>query len=230
MKKFFFLFIVAILCSSTLIGCAGETGAKGANGEKGEKGDTGNGISKIEKVDNEFIVTYTDGTVQSIAITECNEGTYGLDYYPLPDGTYAVSAGTTKFLEEILIPSSYNGNEISQILGGAFTGANNLKSINIPNSVHKIGASAFSACESLTHISIPDGVTSIGSDAFRGCNALESITLTKTLSNIGEYAFYGCDIKTVYYMGTKEEWAKIQIDSGNDNLLNATIVYDYKGN
>ena len=32
---------------------------------------------------------------------------------------------------------------------------------------------------------------------------------------------------TVYYTGTEEEWNLINIDDGNDRLLNATIYFNY---
>ena len=181
-------------------------------------------------VEEKLIVTYTDGTVQEIDIAEDTKGTDGLDYYPIPDGTYAVSAGKTKFLEEIVIPATYNGKAVTKILDGAFSLADNLKSITIPAGVTEIGNSAFYACESLTSITIPESVKVIGLDAFRECTSLESITIPKSLTSIEENSFYGCDIKTVNYAGTKEDWEMIQIALGNECLTSATIIYSYKGN
>ena len=100
------------------------------------------------------------------------EGTEGLEFYPLPDGTYAVSVGTAKYLEEIVIPSEYKGNSVSAIADEAFSGAKNLKTITIPNSITSIGDSAFEGCTELTSITIPDNITNIGAKAFSECKSL----------------------------------------------------------
>ncbi len=75
----------------------------------------------------------------------------------------------------------------------------------IPDSVTSIGDSAFYCCSSLTYIDIPDSVTSIGDSAFDVCYNLTD----------------------VYYTGSEEDWAKINIDSGNEELTSATIHYNY---
>ena len=46
------------------------------------------------------------------------------------------------------------------------------------------------------------------------------------MTGIGEGAFFECPVlNDVYYIGTKAQWKKIEIDSRNDCLLNATIHY-----
>ena len=52
-------------------GAQGPQGEKGETGEKGEKGDAGNsditlGIARIELIDGELIVTYTDGSIEVV--------------------------------------------------------------------------------------------------------------------------------------------------------------------
>ena len=139
----------------------------------------------------------------------------GLAFYLLPDGTYGVKLGTTKYMENIVIPATYNGKAVTQILPKAFQDADNLKSITIPdsvtsigedafyncsklmsvtigNSVTSIGARAFLLCRSLTSVTIPDSVTSIGEDAFLGCSSLTSVTIPDSVMSIGEDAFSGC--------------------------------------
>ena len=105
--------------------------------------------------------------------SSCTEqGTKGLEYYPLPDGTYGVKMGTAQYLDTIEIPATYKGKSVTQILESAFQNAENIKNIVIPDSVMNIGAAAFSNCNSLTSIVIPTSVTSIGYAAFSGCSKL----------------------------------------------------------
>ena len=120
------------------------------------------------------------------------EGSDGLEYYPLPDGTYAVSGGTTKYLTEVEIPAIHNGKAVTVIMDYAFQSFPNLNKITIPNSVTSIGRYAFFGCSSLTSITIPNSVTSIGSSAFENCSSLTSVTIPNSVTSLGEFAFRGC--------------------------------------
>lgn len=75
---------------------------------------------------------------------------------------------------------------------------------------------------------IPDSVTSIGNFAFRSCPGLTSITIPDSVTSIGVGAFSGCTALTdVYFTGTEEEWDAINFQIGNDDLMLATIHYNY---
>ena len=125
-------------------------------------------------------------------------------------------------LESITIPDG-----VTTIGSDTFGECYSLTSITIPSSVTAIGDYAFSSCLSLTSITIPDSVTTIGDSAFYNCG-LESITIPNGVTTIGYEAFYSCDNLTdVYYYGTEKEWNSIFIDEYNDELLNATIHYNY---
>ena len=168
--------------------------AQGAKGDKGDTGATGVGIAKAEIVNGELILTYTNGVVDNlgkIVVEVANE--QALDFYPLPDGTYGVMAGKSRYLERIEIPATYNGRAVTQILAGAFTGAENLKEIIIPSSVTCIDSYAFALCPSLTSVNIPFGVTTIGAYAFTLCPSLASITVPNSVTSISQYAFYECN-------------------------------------
>ena len=73
-------------------------------------------------------------------------------------------------------------------------------------------------------------VFSIGNDAFNGCFYIKEITIPTSVVYIDSRAFIGCEsLSTVYYTGTEEQWRTINIDwSGNADLINANIVYNYK--
>ncbi|MBO7326385.1 MAG: leucine-rich repeat domain-containing protein, partial [Clostridia bacterium] len=82
---------------------------------------------------------------------------------------------------------------------------------------------------------VPDGIVVIGNSVFYDMLygyvshvGMTSITIPGSVTVIGAQAFNGCgDLVDVYYMGTEILWNKIEIDWGNDYLLNATIHYSY---
>ena len=128
-------------------------------------------------------------------------------------------------LTSITIPDS-----VTSIGGNAFWGCSSLTSIAILDGVTSIGYDAFHGCSSLTSIAIPDSVTSIESSAFYGCSSLTSITIPDSVTSIGYSAFEGCyNLETVYYTGTEEEWAAIEIGTWNDLLSRADIICNYTG-
>ena len=155
-------------------------------------------------------VTYTNDLENPVnigALTPEQLGTEGLAYYPLPDGTYGVMAGTAMYLADIEIPATYKGKAVTQILPNAFKNATNLTSITIPDSVTSIGNSAFDACTGLTSITIPNSVTSIESGAFANCDSL----------------------KTLIYTGTEKEWQSIdKADDWADIREDVTVQCETK--
>ena len=193
--------------------------------------------------------TYIKRVVMQQGVTSIGDHAFwdcsGLTSVTIPDGVTSIGdsafSGCTA-LTSVTIPGS-----VTSIGGGAFSGCTSLTSVAIPSSVTEIGGSAFSGCSGLTSVTIPDGVTSIGGDAFSGCAALTSVeipngvtaiggstfsncirlakvTIPKSVTSIGKNAFYYCEsIADVYYDGTEEDWAKISISSGNEDLLAAAL-------
>ena len=147
----------------------------------------------------------------------------------IPESVTSIGASTFSSctgLTSITIP-----NSITSIGGSAFCGCIGLTSITIPNSVTFLGGGAFEDCTGLTSVTIPDSVTRIRKRTFLGCISLTSVTIPDSVTSIDDIAFGGCSsLKDVYYNGTSEEWAKINIDNeanGNDDLLNATFHFNY---
>lgn len=141
--------------------------------------------------------------------------TPGLRYVVLDDGTYGVGISEeTKTLTNIVVPSTFNGKPVTQVIDSGFSGATEIKSIKLPDTITAIGFGAFRDCTSLESINIPDGVTTIKTSAFMRCerlssivlpdsvlylqgrafsySGLESITLSKSLTVISTEAFNEC--------------------------------------
>lgn len=123
-------------------------------------------------------------------------------------------------LTEITIPKS-----VTTVEPTAFLYCNALENLTLATNVQ---VSAFAYC-GLKNVVILDGVTAISGATFGGCTSLESITIPKSLTSIGESAFAGCEkLNKINYEGTAEDWAKIEINTtGNEVLNNATINYNY---
>jgi len=100
-----------------------------------------------------------------------------------------------------IIPSFYNGVQITSIGNEAFYRYSSLTSITIPDNVTSIGSEAFRNCSSLTSITIPDHVTLIGESAFFGCSSLKNITIPDSVTSIGSEAFRNCSSLTSTIIG-----------------------------
>ena len=182
------------------------------------------------------------------------EPSEGLEFELNDDGaSYAVTGVGTCTDTNVVIPSKYDGLPVTSIGDYAFYDCSSLTSITIPDSVTTIGEYAFYYCSNLTSIVIPDSVTSIGDSAFDYCTSLTSVTIPNSVTSIGNAAFRDCssltsvtigdsvtfigyaafrtcyNLTTVCYTGSEEEWAQIEIGDRNDDLLEAEIVFNYKG-
>ncbi len=95
-------------------------------------------------------------------------------------------------VDELVIPSEYNGKPVTVIGREAFYYSYGFTSVMIPNSVTSIEERAFAGCKNLISIAIPNTVTYIGIRAFGDCTSLESIAIPNTVTYIGESAFSVC--------------------------------------
>ena len=118
--------------------------------------------------------------------------TEGLDFVLQPDGTYGVSVGTAKLLDNIVIPSVYNSKSVSFIYESGFADCSNLESITIPYGITEIGDNAFSRCSKLADLSIPNSVITLGKYCFYGCISLTSVTIPDSIQTISEGCFFAC--------------------------------------
>lgn len=123
-------------------------------------------------------------------------------YYPLQDGTYAVSAAVGSFENGLTIPAEYNGKPVTQIgfihptQSGVYYGfqaIRDLTSVTIPASVKTLVPYAFSDCTALASVQLAQGtqLKTVAAHAFSGCTALASVAL-EGVSEIGNAAFENC--------------------------------------
>ena len=113
----------------------------------------------------------------------------------------------------------------------AFGYCTNLTSIIIPDSVTSMDNDAFTNCSKLVNITIPKNVTRIPMHAFYNCLNLTSITIPKSITTIDIYAFLSCsNLKNVYYTGSANDWAEIEIGGHNSCLTDATIHFNFDPN
>ena len=88
------------------------------------------------------------------------------------------------------------------------------------------GAELYLDNKLITDLVIPEAVTEIKDFAFAELAHIETVTLHKSLKKIGSTVFSDCKrLKTVYYSGTEQDWADIEISSGNTPLSAAELVY-----
>ncbi|MBO5882901.1 MAG: leucine-rich repeat domain-containing protein [Clostridia bacterium] len=208
-----------------------------------------NGVYYVDKwaVDCDEIATSV--TLRSNTVGIANSAFYNCNSLTdviLPEGVLSICSGAfynCAKLENINIPDS-----VIYIDSAVFSGCNALiESENGVNYVDRwvvgcnmtvdtvtlrkntvgISTSALSGA-SITQINIPEGVKIIDRGAFNGCYNMVGVIIPKTVKTIGMGAFNNCDnLSTVYYTGSNSQWESIQIDSTNDSLTSASMVFNY---
>ena len=107
----------------------------------------------------------------------------GLNYTVINDGFAAISRYTGRD-EKVIIPDEIDGHIVIHIEDIAFSGCQNITSVEVPESVTSIGWGAFRDCVNLVNINLPSTITKIGEYAFYNCANLETINLPDGISCI----------------------------------------------
>lgn len=116
--------------------------------------------------------------------------------------TVVIETGTS--YNDVFKGLDFDFNGLTYIMGHAFSGCTNLKSINLPETLTTIGENAFYRCTSLTNIDLPSSLKALGSlsGPFTECTSLKSITIPESVSTICYRAFMGCtSLESVTFMG-----------------------------
>ena len=86
----------------------------------------------------------------------------------------------------VVIPDEIYGIPVTAISEEAFYNCENLRAVEIPQSVKYIGQKAFAGCSGLTTIEIPSSIVKIYAWAFEGCSGLEKITFLDSWGEVGK--------------------------------------------
>ncbi len=117
------------------------------------------------------------------------------------------------------------GDNVTEVGFSAFANCQNLTSVTFGSSVVEIDSYAFYD-SGLTSVTIPEQVTNIYKFCFKEDDALESVVLLSTSVSISKYAFEDVDsINEVYFYGTSDEFASLDIADDNDGLTDSNIYY-----
>lgn len=113
---------------------------------------------------------------------------------------------------------------VKEIGDHAFSSAESLTSLTLPEGLETIGMYAFAYCEKITSVVLPDSVTTVGRSAFKDCLALTSVTIGEGVKEMGKETFAGATLLTeINFNAVSMEDAGAAGDSSNNDYR---IFYD----
>lgn len=154
-------------------------------------------VSQVEYCDGNVLNPAYFGnasSLQKLTVDENNEYLYAEGNCIIEKATKTLVLGC----KTSVIPA-----DVVKIGSYAFYGKG-LTSLNIPESVTAIGIYAFAGGNTITTLRIPETVRTIGMNAFSGCG-IETLIFDPTVS-FGIFTFSANEFKTIYCLGTQEEW------------------------
>ena len=126
------------------------------------------------------------------------------------DVTYQKNSGNKEYVTviscrgdviSVTIPETLIHNGVTYIVTAigesAFSYCEQLKGVNLPNTITSIGGWAFFNCISLLSINLPNSLTYIGNSAFECCHSLTNISIPHKVTLIGDNAFKHCEAMTL---------------------------------
>lgn len=136
----------------------------------------------------------TTGLIERTEYSEEVQKPVDYEYEVLEDGTASITKYNGWDKEEsIVIPDTLDGYTVTSIGRFAFENNQDIKYVEIPDTVNIIQYEAFSDCRSLENILIPEGVNEIEASAFQNCISLKEIILPESLTKLWHMAFYNCE-------------------------------------
>lgn len=126
--------------------------------------------------------------------------TEGLEYAPIYKGgmtfgevvAYKVESYGSANDTVVKVPKYHEGLPVTVVYYNAFSGAENITKIVLPDSIVEINDYAFKNCTALTEVEMQEGVQKIGREIFGGCARLEKAVIPDSVVKIDQYIFKGC--------------------------------------
>lgn len=147
------------------------------------------------------------------------------DTVVINDGCANVGEGAFSGCENIVsvdLPSS-----VSTIDFGAFSGCG-LEKIEMPYGVTSIELCSFSGCRQLTTIELPESVCTIRDSAFESCSSLERVVIPDSVTDMGRYIFSGCTALSEVSLGSGITAIWYCVFKNCTNLTAISIPYNCK--
>lgn len=131
--------------------------------------------------------------------TGANGEVYTIFNYDLDNEGNATITSYQGNVSALSIPDSLDGHTVVGISQNVFKNNQQLRVVNIPDSIIKIGVGAFESCINLTSVVLSRNLTELGTCAFRNCKLLTQIEIPKSLKKIkipmfsDKGVFWGCE-------------------------------------
>ncbi len=159
------------------------------------------------------------------------EGTPGLAYTLSEDGSHYIWTGYGTCTEkDIVIGNWHEGKPVTELGEMPTMPETGVDSITVSEGITTLAFGSLCG-PSLKKVVVCDGIKVYPKAVMLMTPEMTEVVIGKGLEEITMDAFMrAAKLEPVYFRGTEAEWKAIKIDpEGNDYLLNATIVYNYKG-
>ena len=107
-----------------------------------------------------------------LGVAAANDGVFEYEVYE--EGVYIYSC-TAEIAGHLEIPAYIDGQPVVSIESGAFSWAEDMTSVTLPDTLKYLYHGAFGHCSALTSVTIPAGVEYIDEGVFTGCTSLTDI-------------------------------------------------------
>lgn len=121
---------------------------------------------------------------------------------------------------------TYNGsiaNAVPTYFEGELTVPPKVKHNDVVYSVVRIGKKAFSGADKLTGVILPEGLTEIGDFAFEGCTSLSRIIFPGNRVKFGEGVFFKCDKIQDLSFGSDWKELELKMFRWSDSLVSIVV-------
>ena len=157
--------------------------------------------------DSEVVLTGTDPTTFApyVVFSNLASPNTSIASVVVSEGIESIGAaalGALMGLQKVSLP-----NSLKYIKAGAFA-YSSMQEVYLPDSVQELGYGSFIECNNLSHVALSNNLQSIQPLTFYNCPIYE-ITIPKSVTDFGQDAFYPRRLKSLNYLGSIEDWCKI---------------------